>query len=361
MLQGGPLETCIDKVIQAPTDPLVQKGLFETVITGGIPYAVIDGGQNEVKISDLLKTMQGDEIKCKCESDKDKAASECAQQPCVRQVLLEYTSKHVSDLDGDGRVTCDDVAILLFVGHLYNGPPVSIKCSLFWFFYRRNVAFLKHSEGVDVNSMDIAPPISDDESRNVNEKSPLQWNPGDKSSSLRELDDNLARCKNGQCKYGFVGTKIERCNGVVECGDNSDEQDCETCPTGTLTCLLSGIPTCLLDSDFCRFGPEQCQDGDGRAVSLDECAFGSNVQKWEECKVFADQYWRKRFGEIANENNKPKDGFRHKICRGNDKELLDKEMNLEEALSVFPSTIRDYKFINYKQAICQDKVNTRRL
>ena len=350
LLYGGPLEACIDKVILAPTDQLAQDGIYETVITGGLSYEEIGWAQNEVKIAALLETMQGTGIKCKCKSDQDWEARECAQQPCVRQLLLEYTSKHLSDLNGDGRVTCDDLAILLYVGHLYKGPPVRITCSLFWYFYRRNVAFLKHSEGVDINTMDIALPFSHD-------KSPLQWNPGDKSSSLRELDDGLIRCKNGQCKYGFFGTQIERCNGVVECSDSSDEQDCKTCPKGTLTCLLSGIPTCLLESDFCRFSPERCHDGDGREVSLDKCAFSSEVEKWDACKEFADNYWRQHFGEFEDENNKPKISFRQMICRGNN-QPVDKKMNLEEALSIVPSSIRDYKFLNYKQSICQDKVNT---
>ena len=348
LLYGGPLEACIDKVILAPTDQLAQDGIYETVITGGLSYEEIGWAQNEVKIAALLETMQGTGIKCKCKSDQDWEARQCAQQPCVRQLLLEYTSKHLSDLDGDGRVTCDDLAILLYVGHLYKGPPVRITCSLFWYFYRRNVAFLKHSEGVDINTMDISPPISDES----NEKSPLQWNPGSESLSLRELDAGLIRCRNGQCKLGILGTQIERCNGVVECSDNSDEQDCETCPKGTLTCLLSGIPTCLLESDFCRFGPERCQDGDGREVSLDRCAFSSELEKWEACKVFADNYWRQLLPMTGD--------FRQKICRGNS-HPLDKEMNLEEALSILPSSTRDYSFLNFKQAVCQDKVYARSL
>ena len=358
LLYGGPLEACIDKVIQAPTDPLKKGGvgLSETVITGGLSYGVLDGAKNEVNISALLMTMQEDREECRCELERA-AFAKCAQQPCVRKLLLEYTSKHIYDLDGNGRTTCDDVAILLYVGHRYNGPPVSISCSLFWYFYRRNVAFLKHSEGVDINDIDIAPPILD-ENRIVNKKSPLQWTRGDgiETSSLRELDNDLVKCKNGQCKYGFTGRKIERCNGVVECSDNSDEQNCETCPKGTLTCLLSGEPTCLLETDICRFGPKQCKDEDGREISLSACAFSGILEKWEACKVFADDYWRERFGEFKY-RNRPKTSFRQKICRGNSLPIA-QNMNLEEALTIIPSSIRDFKFINYRQAICQDKVKT---
>ena len=353
MLYGGPLEACIDKVIQAPTDQRAQGDFYETVITGSLKYADIDGAQNEVKISALLEMMQGDKIKCKCESDKDFGATECAQLPCVRQLLLDYTSKHVSDLDGNGRVNCDDVAILLYVGHLYNGPPVSITCSLYWYFYRRNVVFLKHSEGVDVNSMDIAPPILE-EVKKDKMRPPFHWEFGIESSGLNELDKDVIRCKNGQCKYGFAGTKIELCNGVVECSDNSDEQDCETCPKGAFTCLLSGTPTCLQQSDFCRFSPEQCWDGNGQAVPLDNCTFNSEVEKWKDCKVFAEKYWRKRGGDF--ENGIPRNSFRQMICRGNN-QPLDKMMDPEEALAIIPSHIRDFKFLNYKQALCQDKVN----
>ena len=49
LLYGGPLGTCLDKVIQAPTDQLAQDGNFETVITGGNKYEALEGHKTKLR------------------------------------------------------------------------------------------------------------------------------------------------------------------------------------------------------------------------------------------------------------------------------------------------------------------------
>ena len=122
------LDDCVDLVILAPTDPTDTTEDFETAITGGDKFNDLGGAGNEVNIASLLKTMQESvgELGCDC------ANNTCTHKPCTRNALVNYISRHVSDLDRDGRVTCDDAAILLYVGHEFTSPdPVTIRCSFF--------------------------------------------------------------------------------------------------------------------------------------------------------------------------------------------------------------------------------------
>ena len=157
----------MDQAILAPTDPTDTTGNFKTVITGRDIFSDLGGVGNEVTISSLLNTIQEtEELDCDC---ANKTLEECTHQTCTRKVLVNYISRYLSDLDGDGKITCDDAAILLYVGHEFRGPPIRIHCSLFWSMYRRNVGFLKHSIGLDINSLEIITSVGEQRTQNIEE------------------------------------------------------------------------------------------------------------------------------------------------------------------------------------------------
>ena len=330
-------------MILAPTDPTDTKELFETIITGRDKFNDLGGVGNEVNISSLLEAIQESENdSCGC---VDLDLVECTHQACTKIVLRNYIATYISDFNADGFISCDDAAILLYVGHEVTVRPISIRCSFFWSIYRRNVAFLKQSTGEDINQLEIYP-------RGETKISPRR----NSSNSLRELDDDLYLCRNGQCKFGFFGKRIVPCDGFVDCTDTSDEENCEFCPS--VKCLISGIPTCLQEDQVCIFSPERCWYSNNTELSLAKCNYHSAKEKFNECKRYLDKYFRDTFGVHSWEGyteTTPKESYRNMLCRGNYNEI-DKGMDLEEALETIPPSIRDFKFLNFNQSFCQEKV-----
>ena len=109
---------------------------------------------------------------------------------------------------------------------------------------------------------------------------------------------------------------------------------------------------------MCTFSPEKCWSSNNTEMPLTKCKFDTAVEKFTACKNYLDKYFRKRFGEQEVDGynfSLPLQSYRSKLCRGNDRGL-DIDMSLEEALNVLPPSIIDFKFLNYKQHLCQDKV-----
>ena len=339
------VETCVEQVILAPTDPTDTTGLFETAVTGRDKFSNLGGFGNEVNISSLLQTIQEtNNLNCLCEDISPEGLVQCTHQECTKTVLKNYISLYVSDLDGNGRLNCDAAAILLYVGHKATRQPTSIRCSFFWSIYRRNVGFLKQSTGLDINKIEIAEP----KAHIVKES----------KKSLRQLDSELFVCRNGQCKFKAYGSGIVRCDGHVDCADHSDEENCDFCPETSVKCLISGTPTCLPKNEICLFSPEKCWHSNNTELSLKMCVFDKAEEKFIECKNYLDKYFKTKFGVQRPSGfnvTVPNQSYRNGMCRGNDLGT-DIDMNLEEALQILPASIIDFKYLNYKQALCQEKV-----
>ena len=72
----------------------------------------------------------------------------CSKKDCVRKMLYDLSTRFLKDFDSNGRVDCDDVATLLYMVATGQKPDQieQIECTQFWAGYRRNIAFLKHSQ-----------------------------------------------------------------------------------------------------------------------------------------------------------------------------------------------------------------------
>ena len=216
------------------------------------------------------------------------------------------------------------------------------------------MGFLKHSIGLDINNSTIISSMD----RVVDKKTSASL----RHKSLQPLDHEFHVCKNGQCKFKRYGIGIVRCDGHVDCADNSDEENCESCPENSVRCLISGVPTCVQEDQMCTFSPEKCWSSNNTELPLTRCTFDTALEKFAACKNYLDKYFRKIFGEDHVEFDGesfsvPKESYRNKLCRGNEKGLADNSLSMEEALNVLPPSIKDFKFLNYKQYLCQDKVN----
>ena len=113
---------------------------------------------------------------------------------------------------------------------------------------------------------------------------------------------------------------------------------------------------------MCIFSPERCWSSNNTELSLAKCKYHTPVDKFTECKRYLDKYFRDTFGVFSYEGfsdtvTTPIESYRNMLCRGNyikiDR-LID--MDLEEALETIPPSIRDFKFLNFKQSFCQEKV-----
>ena len=75
------VETCIEQVILAPTDPTDTTGLFETAVTGRDKFSNLGGFGNEVNISSLLQTIQEtNNLNCLCEDISPEGLVQCTHQ-----------------------------------------------------------------------------------------------------------------------------------------------------------------------------------------------------------------------------------------------------------------------------------------
>ena len=85
-----------------------------------------------------------------------------------------------------------------------------------WKVFRRNVAFLKHSQSINVNAYDLK-----NGNVNIGEKQT--------TAKIKKTDNDFFICKNGQCGSLYEGGFITACDGALQCVDLSDEQNCESC------------------------------------------------------------------------------------------------------------------------------------
>ena len=91
---------------------------------------------------------------------------------------------------------------------------------------------------------------------------------------------------------------VNRCNGIIDCVDGSDEDQCDslssTCPQGSLECSRSP-GHCIPDWKICD-GFLDCLDGDDeRQCSRDKC-LGQNqfyCQQDQTCIKAAERYVKK--------------------------------------------------------------------
>ena len=107
--------------------------------------------ETAIRLRELLEIMHNDvygsdsELEDSCRNDKY----------CIADLIYKYGSHHIRDFTGDHRVNCDDLAVLLYAYH-NTTTPITIDCTTFWKLYRRNAAFLKHSQSLDVNDYHLS-------------------------------------------------------------------------------------------------------------------------------------------------------------------------------------------------------------
>ena len=179
----------------------------------------------------------------------------------VLQNIRKHSHKYLKDFNRDGRVTCEDLVYLLYLGTTVVKSPVSIECSDFWAWYQINAAFRKFSLGYDLNKEEV--------SLNSLKGLSLQFS----RDEVPLTDLGFHRCGNTQCVLSS-----RRCDGKPECKDLTDEQDCSVCPELSVQCKVRGVQTCLPRQDLCRYNPDTCQD-----VNLQICQDKSWQQKLEDC------------------------------------------------------------------------------
>ena len=294
--------------------------------------------KNEIEIEELLKMMM-DEVGLEnvtCEKENDK---------CVKSLIKSYGSKHIRDFNADGIINCDDLAILLYAGH-QSPYPLTIRCTFFWNIYRRNVAFYKHSKGVDVNKMAIVA---------VSKKEEIPRKNVSFEMIIKPYDKDFFMCRNGQCGRDMFEDYIKPCDGKVQCNDLSDEQDCAECPEESIQCMVSGFSTCISSSDVCKYHPTSCSHRNGSSSNIDHCKIESWKEKFNECKVQLNQIFRKQFGEQEFEGIRtPEKSYRETLCRLHGYSSEDEQS--DQFNPELPTDFFHFKYINVNQSLCLDQV-----
>ncbi|KAI4882584.1 hypothetical protein NFI96_020277 [Prochilodus magdalenae] len=104
------------------------------------------------------------------------------------------------------------------------------------------------------------------------------WNDCGDSSDERNCQcaSTMINCKNGLCKPMFW-----KCDGVDDCGDKTDEMNCATCKSGEFVC---GNGKCVLEKQRCD-GQDDCGDKSDEAdcVKAISCTPSNYVCKNSQC------------------------------------------------------------------------------
>ena len=128
------------------------------------------------------------------------------------------------------------------------------------------------------------------------------------------------------------------------------------------------MPTCLPQDNFCKFNPTSCSHRNGTTVDVGKCKHANLEETYEQCKIFMDTDYRKRYGEwvYPGEDGKeirtPKQSYRDRLCRLNPDNIFQETdnktrlINVELDSSILQSNYHEFKFINLNQSNCKDQV-----
>ena len=234
----------------------------------------------------------------------------------VKKRVREHGQNFVVDFDKDGRVNCEDLVTLLYLGTNSVETPVRIECSDFWAWYKQNTIFKKFSTTYDVNK------------ETFSENSILGIPLNSTRESLPYTDKDFHRCSNSQC---VLFTR--RCDGRPDCKDLSDEVNCPNCPDSADTCQVSGASVCLPKMDICRFNPESCKEFD-----VTNCQEKTWDEKLQDCC--------RTYGRFLQGHSN--------LCATSTKDLS--SVKNKEDSELFESYF-EFRHMSYNISICHDQVD----